>query len=167
VEHNNKIDPRISLISAFILHASVEIPFFIFPVILLLVGSDLFQESTTTGWLGLGTIGTVGTLSTALPSPFFGALADKYRRGLMMTVSLILALIGTVIIGLWGNYFLIMLCGVIILGFGVSLYHPPGLSWVTTAYEDPDTHSFSKNYNQVLALHGIVLIHLARIIIKY
>jgi MFS family permease len=155
VEHNNKIDPRISLISAFILHASVEIPFFIFPVILLLVGSDLFQESTTTGWLGLGTIGTVGTLSTALPSPFFGALADKYRRGLMMTVSLILALIGTVIIGLWGNYFLIMLCGVIILGFGVSLYHPPGLSWVTTAYEDPDTHSFSKNYNQVLALHGI------------
>ena len=155
MERNNKIEPRISLISAFILHASVEIPYFIFPVILLLVGSDLFQDSTTTGWLGLGTIGTVGTLSTALPSPFFGALADKYRRGLMMTVSLIFALIGTVIIGLWGNYFLIMLCGVVILGFGVSLYHPPGLSWVTTAYEDPVTHSFSKKYNQVLALHGI------------
>jgi MFS family permease len=155
VERNNKIEPRISLISAFVLHASVEIPYFIFPVILLLVGSDLFQDSTTTGWLGLGTIGTVGTLSAALPSPFFGVLADKYRRGLMMTVSLILTLIGTVIIGLWGNYFLTMLCGVVILGFGVSLYHPPGLSWVTTAYEDPDTHSFSKNYNQVLALHGI------------
>jgi len=155
VERKNKIKPRISLISAFILHASVEIPYFIFPVILLLVGSDLFQDSTTTGWLGLGAIGTIGTLSTALPSPLFGALADKYRRGLMMTVSLILVLIGTVIIGLWGNYFLIMLCGVAILGFGVSLYHPPGLSWVTTAYEDPDTNSFSKNYNQVLALHGI------------
>ncbi|MHA1945537.1 MAG: MFS transporter [Candidatus Hodarchaeales archaeon] len=155
MERNNKIEPRISLISAFVLHASVEIPYFIFPVILLLVGSDLFQDSTTTGWLGLGTIGTVGTLSAALPSPFFGVLADKYRRGLMMTVSLILTLIGTVIIGLWGNYFLTMLCGVVILGFGVSLYHPPGLSWVTTAYEDPDTHSFSKNYNQVLALHGI------------
>ncbi|MHA2113711.1 MAG: MFS transporter, partial [Candidatus Hodarchaeales archaeon] len=144
MERNNKIEPRISLISAFVLHASVEIPYFIFPVILLLVGSDLFQDSTTTGWLGLGTIGTVGTLSAALPSPFFGVLADKYRRGLMMTVSLILTLIGTVIIGLWGNYFLTMLCGVVILGFGVSLYHPPGLSWVTTAYEDPDTHSFSK-----------------------
>ncbi|MHA1542210.1 MAG: MFS transporter [Candidatus Hodarchaeales archaeon] len=155
MERKNKIKPRISLISAFILHASVEIPYFIFPVILLLVGSDLFQDSTTTGWLGLGAIGTIGTLSTALPSPLFGALADKYRRGLMMTVSLILVLIGTVIIGLWGNYFLIMLCGVAILGFGVSLYHPPGLSWVTTAYEDPDTNSFSKNYNQVLALHGI------------
>ncbi len=155
MKRKNKIEPRISLISAFILHASVEIPYFIFPVILLLVGSDLFQDSTTTGWLGLGTIGTIGTLSTALPSPFFGVLADKYRRGLMMTVSLILASLGTVIIGLWGNYFLIMLCGVAILGFGVSLYHPPGLSWVTTAYEDPDTHSFSRNYNQILALHGI------------
>ena len=155
MNNENNIDPRVSLVSAFILHASVEIPYFIFPVILLLVGSDLFQGSTTTGWLGLGTIGTIGTLSTALPSPLFGALADKYRRGLLMTVSLILALIGTVIIGLWGNYFLIMICGVAILGFGVSLYHPPGLSWVTSAYEDPTTHSFSKNYNQVLALHGV------------
>jgi FSR family fosmidomycin resistance protein-like MFS transporter len=150
-----RIPPRISLIAAFIIHASVEIPFFIFPVILLLVGSDLFQDSSSIGWLGLGTIGTVGTLSAALPSPFFGKLADNHRRGVMMTFSLVLATIGTIIIGFWGQDFLIMLCGVVFLGLGVSLYHPPGLSWVTTAYEDPVTHSFSSKYNQVLALHGI------------
>ena len=154
-EAQNKIPPRVSLIAAFIIHASVEIPYFIFPVILLLVGSDLFQDSSSSGWLGLGAIGTVGTLSAALPSPIFGKLADKYRRGLMMTFSVILTLIGTLIIGLLGNYFLLMLCGVTFLGLGVSLYHPPGLSWVTSAYEDPETHSFGKNYNQVLALHGI------------
>jgi MFS family permease len=48
-----------------------------------------------------------------------------------------------------------MLVGVGILGLGVSLYHPPGLSWVTSAYEDPITHTFGNNYNQILAFHGI------------
>ncbi len=151
----NEIPPRISLIAAFIIHASVEIPYFIFPVILLLVGSDLFQDSSSIGWLGLGTIGTAGTLSAALPSPFFGKLADNRRRGVMMTLSLVLTTIGTIIIGFWGKFFVMMLCGVVFLGLGVSLYHPPGLSWVTTAYEDPITHSLSSKYNQVLALHGI------------
>ena len=149
------IQPRISLLSAFVIHASVEIPFFIFPVIILLVGSDLFQSSSTTSWLGLGTIGTVGTLSAALPSPLFGRFADKYRRGLLMTFSLILTIIGTLIIGFLGNYFLFMVLGIVFLGLGISLYHPPGLSWVTSAYEDPVTHTFGQNYNQVLAFHGI------------
>ena len=154
-KENTSISPQMSLITAFIIHASVEIPYFIFPVILLLVGSDLFQDSSSLGWIGLGAIGTIGTLSAALPSPFFGRLADNHRRGVLMTFSLILTIIGTIIIGFWGHYFLVMACGVVFLGLGVSLYHPPGLSWVTTAYEDPITHSFSSKYNQVLALHGI------------
>ena len=90
-----------------------------------------------------------------MPSPFFGKLADNRRRGVMMTLSLVLTTIGTIIIGFWGKFFVMMLCGVVFLGLGVSLYHPPGLSWVTTAYEDPITHSLSSKYNQVLALHGI------------
>ncbi len=151
----NGISPRVSLFTAFIIHASVEIPFFIFPVIILLVGSDLFQDSSISEWIGLGAIGTIGTLSAALPSPIFGTLADKYRRGILMTFSLIFTIFGTVIIGFFGTYFPLMILGVILLGLGVSLYHPPGLSWVTTAYEDPLTHSYGDNYNQVLALHGI------------
>ena len=149
------IPPRVSLISAVIIHACVEIPFFIFPVILILVGADLFNDLTAIGWLGLGSLGTVGTLSAALPSPLFGSFADKYRRGFMMLLSLILAIIGSLLIGFWGNQYFMMLIGIIFLGLGISLYHPPGLSWVSSAYEDPETKGYSKKYNRILAIHGI------------
>lgn len=152
---NSQISPRVSLVSAVVIHACVEIPFFIFPVILVLVGADLFDDLTAIGWLGLGSLGTVGTLSAALPSPLFGSFADKYRRGLMMFISLVLAIIGSLLIGFWGNQYIAMLIGIIFLGLGISLYHPPGLSWVSSAYEDPEHHGYSKKYNRILAIHGV------------
>ncbi|MHA2174819.1 MAG: MFS transporter [Candidatus Hodarchaeales archaeon] len=154
-ETTKQISPRVSLISAVIVHACVEIPFFIFPVILVLVGTDLFDNLTAISWLGLGSLGTVGTLSAALPSPLFGALADKYRRGLMMLISLLLAIFGSLLIGLWGNQYIVMLLGIIFIGLAISLYHPPGLSWVSSAYEDPETRGYSRKYNQILAIHGV------------
>ena len=63
----------------------MEIPFFIFPVIVLLVGKDIFPNLGVLSWIGLGAIGTIGTLAAGLPSPIFGRMADKYRRGTMMT----------------------------------------------------------------------------------
>ncbi|MFW9992110.1 MAG: MFS transporter [Candidatus Odinarchaeota archaeon] len=151
----NELTPKTSLISAFLVHASVEIPFFIFPVIVLLVGNDLFQNLGAFKWIGLGSLGTIASLAAGLPSPFFGWLADRYRRGAMMFYSLIISALGALIIGFLGKSFIAMAAGVGLTGLGVSLYHPPGLSWVSTAYEDPVRQSYSSNYNRVLGIHGM------------
>lgn len=151
---NAKISPKINLLSAVLVHATVEIPFFIFPVVVLLVGDDLFQNIEF-GWIGLGVLGTVGTLAVGLPSPFFGTLSDKYRRGSMMAFSLVLGSIGTLIIGLAGDSIVFMLLGILLMGLGVSLYHPPGLSWVSIGLDDPAKRSSSPNLNRILAIHGI------------
>ncbi|MFQ5979393.1 MAG: MFS transporter [Candidatus Heimdallarchaeota archaeon] len=151
---NTKISPKINLFSAVLVHASVEIPFFIFPVVVLLVGDDIFQNFEF-GWIGLGVLGTVGTLAVGLPSPFFGTLSDKYRRGSMMALSLVLGSLGALIIGLAGNSIATMLLGIVLLGLGVSLYHPPGLSWVSIGLDDPAKRGSSPNLNRILAIHGI------------
>ncbi|MFX1282809.1 MAG: MFS transporter [Promethearchaeota archaeon] len=150
-----KITPNISLVSAILIHCSIEIPFFIFPVILLLIGEDLFPNLGELSWIGLGSLGTIGTLAAGLPAPIFGRLADKYRRGTLMLISLIFAALGAFFIGSWGESFIVMLFGVIFLGFGLALYHPAGLSWISTAFEDPNTRSYSPKYVQILAMHGI------------
>ncbi|MHA2224328.1 MAG: hypothetical protein ACXAC8_03950 [Candidatus Hodarchaeales archaeon] len=72
----NQISPKKSLISAFIVHGAAEVPFFIFPMVVLAVGSDLFQDLEAFKWIGLGAIGTIGALSAGLPSPIFGWFAD-------------------------------------------------------------------------------------------
>ncbi|MFX0013807.1 MAG: MFS transporter [Candidatus Hermodarchaeota archaeon] len=149
------IGPKLSLFSATIVHCSVEIPFFIFPVVLLLVGKDLFPVESALTWIGLGALGTVGTLAAGLPSPFFGKLADKYRRSTLMFVSLILAASGSLGVGLFGESFVVMFVCVILMGLGLALYHPAGLSWISTIFEDPKTHAFSNKYVRILALHGI------------
>ena len=95
---NNHISPKISLISAFFVHLAVEIPYFIFPVLVLLVGEELNLGEFM--WIGLGTVGTVGTLAAGLPAPLFGWLSDRSRRGVMMCISLILSSFGAFIIGL-------------------------------------------------------------------
>jgi DHA1 family multidrug resistance protein-like MFS transporter len=151
----SRISPRTSLITALLIHCTVEIPFFIFPVILYYVGTDIFPTLGELSWIGLGSIGTVGTLAAALPSPFFGRLADKYRRGVMMALSLLTAILGSLIIGFWGDSFLVVFIGMILMGTALAIYHPPGLSWVSSAFEDPETKSYSKNYVKILALHGI------------
>lgn len=148
------ITPRTSLISAFLIHSSVEIPYFIYPVILVLVGDDLFQDSGAFKWIGLGLLGTIASLTAGLPAPLFGYLADRYRRGAMMFYSLILGSMGSLTIGLFGGSFLGMLVGVALTGLGVCMYHPPGLSWVSTAYENPDK-SYSAKYNRVMGVHGM------------
>lgn len=139
------------------MHGSVEIPYFIFPVIVILVGNDLFPDLGALSWIGLGTIGTVGTLAAALPAPFFGRLADKYRRGVMMFISLWFTVLGSFSIGLFGESFIIMIVGIILLGLGISLYHPLGLSWITSAFEknDEKTRTYSSRYVRILALHGV------------
>ncbi len=154
-EQMSEISPRTSLITALLIHCSVEIPFFIFPVILYYVGTDIFPTLDELSWIGLGSIGTVGTLSAALPSPFFGRLADKYRRGVLMALSLLIAILGSLIIGFWGDSFFIVFIGMMLMGISLALYHPPGLSWVSSAFEDPKTKSYSKDYVKILAIHGI------------
>ncbi|MFX0065428.1 MAG: MFS transporter [Candidatus Hermodarchaeota archaeon] len=153
----NKISPRTSLISAVLVHASVEIPYFIFPVIVIVVGNDLdfFMTLGSFKWIALGLIGTAASLAIALPSPAFGWLADRYRRGAMMFYSLIIEACGALIIGLFGNSFVALLTGTVLTGVGVSLYHPPGLSWVSSAYENPVEESYSQKFSGVLGIHGM------------
>lgn len=152
---NKKISPRVSLISAFLVHAFVEVPYFIFPVIILVVGSDLFQDMGAFMWIGLGSLGTIGILAAGLPSPVFGWLSDKYRRGSMMFFSLILGALGSLIIGLLGESFIGMTIGIVVIGLGNSLYHPPGLSWVSTAFEDSERRLTSSKFNRILGIHGV------------
>jgi MFS family permease len=151
--HSHKIPPRRALITAFILHGSVEIPFFIFPVILLLVGSDLFP--TTEFWFGLGSLGTVAYLAASLPSPIFGHFAENRRNGPLMITSLLLSCTGSFLIGIYGDSFLVLILGLVLMGLAMALYHPQGLSWITQAFEDPDTGSYSSKYVRILSLHGI------------
>ncbi|MFX1518044.1 MAG: MFS transporter [Promethearchaeota archaeon] len=149
------ITPKISLISAILIHCSVEIPFFIFPVILLRVGDNLFPNLGDLRWIGLGSLGTVGTLAAGLPSPLFGKLADNYRKGTLMLISLIFAAFGAFIVGLLGDSYLAMLLGVALMGLSLALYHPAGLSWISIVFEDPETHTCSSNYVRILAAHGV------------
>lgn len=156
IESSTKnISPKIGLISATLIHCGVEIPFFIFPVILLVIGEELFPNLGELSWIGLGALGTIGILAAGLPSPIFGRLADKYRRGTLMLISLLLAASGAFTVGIFGKSIVFMLLGVILMGSSLALYHPAGLSWISSAYEDPNTLTYSPNYVKILASHGI------------
>ena len=155
--HYKKIDEitNISeLTAAVIMHASVEIPFFIFPVILLLVGNDLFSDIDSIVWIGLGSIGTLGTLAAGLPAPIFGHWSEKMNYGSLMSISVVLAASGSLVIFLWGDIYFGLVLGMIILGIALALYHPPGLAWVTKKFYDQENNSYSTNYNKALAFHG-------------
>ncbi|MFX0094930.1 MAG: MFS transporter [Candidatus Hodarchaeota archaeon] len=151
------ISSRLSLISAVFVHASVEIPFFIFPVIIIVVGEDpiLFNGIESYKWIILGLIGSISSLSIALPSPLFGWLADRHRKGSLMAFSLIISAIGSFIVGLFSTSIFTFLIGTVLTGVGVSLYHPPGLTWVSNAYENPATHSYSQKFSGALGIHGM------------
>ncbi|MFW9777380.1 MAG: MFS transporter [Candidatus Heimdallarchaeota archaeon] len=155
MELSNRNGRYLSLFSAFIIHGSVEIPFFIYPVIVLLVGDDLFPGIGVDRWLALGFLGTIAAASAALPSPLFGRLADRHRRGKLMLFSLFLATLGSFSIGMWGDSYIMMMVAQGLLGCALALYHPPGLSWVTTAFEDETNAQISPKYVRILATHGI------------
>ncbi|MFX1513440.1 MAG: MFS transporter [Promethearchaeota archaeon] len=153
--NSKKISPSTNLIGAFFVHGFVEIPYFIFPVVLILVEKDLSPTLGEFTWIGLGSVGTISALASGLPAPIFGWLADRYRRGIMMTISLLLASLGALLLGLFGKNFLILLLGITLTGLANSLYHPPGLSFVSEAFIDPDTQKYSPKYNRVLGIHGV------------
>lgn len=155
VKETKGITPKITLISAIFVHGSVEIPYFIFPVILLVVESELIQELGAFVWIGLGSIGTIGAFAAGFPSPIFGWLADRHRRGLMMSLSLIIAALGALIIGLFGESFFVLMIGIGLTGLAIALYHPPGLSWISAAFVDPENQSYSTKFNRVLGIHGV------------
>lgn len=148
-----EISAKSSLISAFLVHLFVEIPYFIFPVLVLVVGKDLNLGEFM--WIGLGSIGTIGTLAAGLPAPLFGWFSDRSRRGPMMCFSLILSALGALIIGLFEISIVSIMLGFGLIGLGVGLYHPPGLSWVASAFKDQDNGRYSSYFNRVLGVHGV------------
>jgi len=148
-----KISAKTSLISSFFVHLFVEIPYFIFPVLVLVVGEDLNLGEFM--WIGLGSIGTIGALAAGLPAPLVGWLSDRYRRGMMMCLSLILSALGALIIGLFGSSLVIILISIGLIGLGVGLYHPPGLSWVAIAFKDEEKGGYSSYINRILGVHGV------------
>jgi len=148
-----KISPNLSLFSAFLVHLAVEVPYFIFPVIVLLIGEDLNLGEFM--WIGLGSVGTIGTLAAGLPAPLFGWLSDRSRRGLLMCYSLILSSSGAFLIGTFGSSLIGVILGFGLIGLGVGLYHPPGLSWVASAFKDQVNGTYSTHFNRILGVHGV------------
>ena len=148
-----KISAKNSLISSFFVHLFVEIPYFIFPVLILVVGEDLNLGEFM--WIGLGSIGTLGALAAGLPAPLVGWFSDRSRRGMMMCLSLILSALGAFIIGLFGTSLVIILFSFGLIGLGIGLYHPPGLSWVASAYKDEEKGGYSPYINRILGVHGV------------
>jgi MFS family permease len=148
-----EISSKLTLISAFVVHAVVEIPYFIFPVIVLVVGQDLNLGELK--WIGLGALGTLSTLAAGLPAPIFGWLADKYRRGVLMVGSLLCAFFGGIIIGFFGSTYVMLAIAMILFGLGNALYHPAGLSWIASAYSTADGNSYSPYFNRILGVHGV------------
>lgn len=148
-----KISPKLTLISAFIVHALVEVPYFIFPVIVLVVGRDL--DLGELKWIGLGALGSLSALSAGLPAPFFGWLADRHKRGVLMVGSLLFSFLGATTIGFFGTSFLVLAIALVLLGLGIALYHPAGLSWIATAYSSADGGSYSPHFNRILGIHGV------------
>ncbi len=148
-----EIHPNTTLASAFLVHLFVEAPYFIFPVLILVIGEDLNLGDFM--WIGLGSIGTIGALAAGLPAPLFGWLSDRYQRGVMMCISLVLSASGALLIGLFGSSFLVIIIGYGIIGLGVGLYHPPGLSWVTSAFKDEEKGEYSNYLNRILGIHGV------------
>ncbi|MHA2224329.1 MAG: MFS transporter [Candidatus Hodarchaeales archaeon] len=74
----------------------------------------------------------------------------------MIFFSLIIGALSALILGLFGNSFIGMMLGVAMSGIGIAAYHPAGLSWVSTAFENPSPkQDYSPNYNRILGIHGV------------
>ena len=153
ISQKKDISAKSSLISAFLVHLFVEIPYFIFPVLVLVVGEDLNLGEFM--WIGLGSIGTIGALAAGLPAPLVGWFSDRSRRGTMMCLSLILSALGAFIIGLSDSSLVITIFSFGLIGLGVGLYHPPGLSWVASAFKDEENGGYSSYINRILGVHGV------------
>ena len=66
-----------------------------------------------------------GNLLSAISQPFFGWLGDKVERPWFMIAGIMLASVGITLVGFFESY--VMSCiAVIIMGVGVSLFHPEG-----------------------------------------
>jgi len=66
-----------------------------------------------------------GNLLSAVSQPFFGWLGDKVERPWFMIAGIMLAAVGITLVGYFESYVLCCVA-VIIMGIGVSLFHPEG-----------------------------------------
>ncbi|MCK5344802.1 MAG: MFS transporter, partial [Candidatus Heimdallarchaeota archaeon] len=73
----------------------------------------------------------------------------------MMCLSLILSALGAFIIGLSDSSLVITIFSFGLIGLGVGLYHPPGLSWVASAFKDEENGGYSSYINRILGVHGV------------
>lgn len=121
------------------------------PPLLPLLNQDLGISYTLLGAL----LSLRGMMSAGLQMPA-GLLVDRYGAKLMLSVGLAMCAIGTIMTGLAGDYWMILLGG-IVLGIGNSVFHPADYSILSGTVDEKfmgrafSLHSFSGNLGNAIA----------------
>ena len=78
------------------------------------------------------TLSTVLSISTALPQPAFGYLADRFGRRAFLAAGPIVGGVFISLLGMAPSYFVLLLL-LTVGGLGSAAFHPPGASLVARA----------------------------------
>ncbi len=130
------------LLPTAVAHGFIEIPFFIFPTILLLIQEQFGLKDWQIGFIGAGPM-----LLSGLMAPFAGVLCDRIRKTTLVSLALVLSAIGNVVIGTFGDTLLALVIGISILGITISLYHPAGFGLIS------QTEVYNRSF--MFAIHGV------------
>lgn len=123
-------------------HGFIEIPYFIFPTILLLIQKQFNLDDWQIGLIGAGPM-----LLSGLIAPFAGLLCDRIKKTTLISLTLVLSAFGNVVIGIFGDTLLALIIGIGILGITISFYHPAGFGLISQT--ELNNRSF------MFAIHGI------------
>jgi MFS family permease len=144
VSESNLRDVRnVTLLSTIALgHATVHWFQQAFPLLLAIIARDMGLSN-----LAVGAVMSARSLTGAVTIAPMGIAADRFvsRRTFFMTAAIIWYGGAFFLISLVPNYVLLIF-SVVLLGFGISLWHPPAMGLLSVRF--PDRRAF------VLAIHG-------------
>lgn len=79
----------------------------------------------------LGIMATATGILSSVLQPYFGYVVDRHRWNWLLPFSVLWAAIGTCLIGMYANFYLIIILTVL-GGLGSSVYHPMGAQFIAT-----------------------------------
>jgi len=125
-------------------HCLVESPYFLFPALLLLIQAQFNLNNWQVGLLGAGPM-----LLSGVMAPFVGALGDRIQKTSVIAIALGLTALGSALIGFFGDFLVILILGLALLGLTSAIYHPAGFGVISQ-----DSKRFRKQ-SRMFAIHGV------------